>query len=203
LAQSLYRIKSERGTDGLSRFAEKLRVYDIADQDGIADWMRDEFPGLHYILSKAPPGEDKRNATFRGMYLTGDESLTSRDWIESNIRSKGPLGALYPTKTWTAPNTHGCLKEGDTPSWFFFLPCAGNDPDDPSKPGWGGCFTKSQNGWFRDNRLEGQDPRKSVSRYRPVFQADFAMRMSWCMEKCVHEFGPRGAKRACGSIGKR
>jgi hypothetical protein len=33
------------------------------------------------------------------MYLTGDESLTSSEWIEQHIRSKGPLGALYPTKT--------------------------------------------------------------------------------------------------------
>ena len=34
----------------------------------------------------------------------------------------GPLGALYPTSTWTAPNPHGTLKEGDTPSWLYFLP---------------------------------------------------------------------------------
>ena len=96
--------------------------------------MREEFPGLHYILSKAPAGRDKRQATFRGMYLTGDESLTSRDWVEDNVRSKGPLGALYPTKTWTSPNKHRCLKEGDTPSWFFFLPQGGNHPGDPTKP---------------------------------------------------------------------
>ena len=29
--------------------------------------------------------------------------------------------AQYPLKTWTDPNPHGCLKEGDTPSWFFFF----------------------------------------------------------------------------------
>ena len=120
LAQALFRVKKQRGSDGLATFVAKLRVYDIADQDGIADWMHDEFPGLYYILNKAPDGFDKRRATFRGMYLTGDESLTSRDWIDEHVRSKGPLGAFYPTKTWTAPNKHSCLKEGDTPSWFFF-----------------------------------------------------------------------------------
>ncbi len=121
LAQALWRTKSDRGAEGLRRFVKKFRVYDINDQDGIADWMRGEFPGMFYILAKAPSDEDKRLGTYRGMYLTGDESLTSRKWIDENVRSKGSLGALYPTKTWTAPNPHSCLKEGDTPSWFFFL----------------------------------------------------------------------------------
>ena len=119
-AQAMWRVKTDRGRRGFQEFASKFRVYDIADQDGIADWMRTEFPGMFYVLSKAREGSDKREATFRGMYLTGDPSLTSRDWIDTNVRNRGPLGALYPTRTWTAPNPHGCLKEGDTPSWFFF-----------------------------------------------------------------------------------
>ncbi|MCA9215257.1 MAG: DUF1593 domain-containing protein [Planctomycetales bacterium] len=182
LAQALFRVKHERGSDGLVTFSSKLRVYDIADQDGIATWMRGEFPGLYYILNKAPDGLDRRRATFRGMYLTGDESLTSRKWIDKHVRSKGPLGALYPTRTWTAPNKHGCLKEGDTPSWFFFLPSGGNDPNDPTKEGWGGKFVKSKDGWFCDVEVSDDfDPRTSVSKFRPQFQADFAKRMQWCV----------------------
>jgi hypothetical protein len=182
-AQALWQVRADRGTSGLAGFVKKFRVYDINDQDGIADWMRSEFPGLFYILSKAPPGHDKREGTYRGMYLTGDESLTSRDWIETNIRSTGPLGALYPTKTWTAPNRHSCLKEGDTPSWFFFLPLGGNDPADPSKTGWGGQYRKADDGWFRDDRSTGTDPRETVSRWRPDFQSDFARRMAWCRDR--------------------
>lgn len=122
--------------------------------------------------------------SFRGMYLTGDQSLTSREWIDRHVRSSGPLGALYPVKTWTAPNPHGCLKEGDTPSWFFFLPRGGNDPADPTKPGWGGQYRKTPEGWYRDDRSTGgTDPRESVSRWRPDFQQDFARRMSWCQGK--------------------
>jgi hypothetical protein len=183
LAQALWRVKRDRGDEGLAEFVARLRVYDISDQDGIAEWMRREFPGMQYILAKAPAGRDKREATFRGMYLTGDESLTSREWIEEHVRSKGPLGALYPTSTWTDPNPHGCLKEGDTPSWFFFLPRGGNDPSDPTKPGWGGQFERQADGWHRDlQRREGFDPRTTVSQWRPEFQADFAKRMSWCVE---------------------
>lgn len=182
--QALWRVKQDRGTDGLAAFVRKFRVYDISDQDGIAEWLLKEYPGMHYILAKAPEGRDKREGTYRGMYLTGDTSTTSHDWIEKHILNAGPLGALYPTKTWTAPNPHGCMKEGDTPSWFFFLPGGGNDPADPTKPGWGGTFQKSKDGSYRDIPRSGStDPRESVSRWRPAFQEDFAKRMSWCLSK--------------------
>jgi hypothetical protein len=182
LAQALWRVKQDRASAGLAAFVRKLRVYDIADQDGIADWIRAEFPGLYYILAKAPAGRDRRDAVFRGMYLTGDESLTSRAWLDEHVRRRGALGALYPTTTWTAPNPHGSMKEGDTPSWFFFLPFGGNDPADPAKPGWGGQFVRESDGWFRDPPAEaGKDPRESVSRWRPDFQRDFARRMAWCV----------------------
>ncbi|MHC4994116.1 MAG: DUF1593 domain-containing protein, partial [Planctomycetota bacterium] len=183
LAQALHRVQADRGADGFAQFTRKFRVYDIGDQDRIADWMRSQFPGLTYILAKAPPGQDKRNGTYRGMYLTGDESLTSRAWVDRNIRATGPLGALYPTKTWTKPNPHSCLKEGDTPSWFFFLPRGGNDPADPARPGWGGRFERQPDGWYRDlPARKGFDPRSTVSRWRPTFQADFAKRMGWRRE---------------------
>jgi hypothetical protein len=179
--QAMWSVKNGRDTAEWEAFVRKFRVYDIDDQDGIADWMRKEFPGMTYILAKAAKGRDKREGVYRGMYLTGDVSLTGKDWIEANIRSKGALGALYPTKTWTAPNPHGCLKEGDTPSWFFFLPAGGNDPKDPAKPGWGGRFEKQADGWYRDAPAEkGKDPREAVSRWRPDFQKDFAERMRWC-----------------------
>jgi len=181
LAQALWRIKSQQGDQGLAMFARACRIYDIADQDGLADWINEQFPGLFYILSRAPAGKDKREATFRGMYLGGDISSTSRAWVQANIRNQGPLGALYPLKTWTAPNPHGCLKEGDTPSWFFFLPRGGNQANDPTLPGWGGQFRLDQSGRYVDLAIAVQDPRQSVSRWREDYQRDFARRMAWCL----------------------
>lgn len=181
-AQALWRVKKDRGNDGLAAFVKKFRVYDIHDQDGIADWMRGEFPGMFYIFAGAYKGKDMREGTYRGMYLSGDESLTSRKWVDENVRSKGPLGALYPVDTWTAPNPNACLKEGDTPAWFFFLPQGGNDPADPTKPGWGGQFVKQEDRWYRDiPRTKDFDPRSPVSKWRPDYQKDFAKRMKWCL----------------------
>ncbi len=182
LAQALWRAKHDGGATRLAGFVRKFRVYDVGDQDGLADWMHGEFPGMWYLLARPPPGHDRREATYRGMYLGGDETLTRREWVELHVRSKGPLGALYPTNTWTAPNPHGCLKEGDTPSWFFFLPLGGNDPTDPAQPGWGGQYRRGVDGWYRDlPAREGSDPRETVSRWRPAFQRDFAERMAWCL----------------------
>ncbi len=181
LAQAFWRVRHDRGESGWRAFAAKLRVYDIADQDGLAGWIHATFPGLHYILTLGQADRDKRLATFRGMYLTGDESLTRRAWIEQHVAPAGALGSLYPRTAWTAPNPHGCLKEGDTPAWFFFLPVGGNDPADPAQPGWGGQFRREPDGWWRDLPATGNfDPRTTVSRWRPDFQADFARRLAWC-----------------------
>lgn len=186
LAQALWRVRADRGEKGLKEFAKRIRIYDIADQDGIADWILQEFPSLFYVLAKAPKGRDKREATFRGMYLGGDESLTSRKWIDENIRTgHGPLGALYPTRTWTAPNPHSAIKEGDTPSWFHFLSVGLSDPERPDWGGWGGRFQRNSDGVWRDahDTVDGvTDARTAVWRWRDAFQRDFEARMDWCVK---------------------
>ena len=137
LAQALWRVRNDRTPDQLKAFLGKLRVYAIGHQDNTGPWIIKEFPDLFYVLSKAPDGRDKREGGYRGMYLGGDESLTSRAWVDAHVRKDhGPLGALYPvTGLWTAPNPHATLKEGDTPSWFYFL---SNGLGDPDRPQWGG-----------------------------------------------------------------
>lgn len=185
LAQALWRVRTNRGPEGLRRFVAKLRIHDIADQDGIAAWMLSEFPGLFYVLNRAPQGQDKRKAVFRGMYLGGDESLVSRQWMQTHIRtSHGPLGALYPSKTWTAPNPHGAIKEGDTPSWFFFLSQGLQDPAHPEWGGWGGRFQRERDRIYRDAQDRvGQirSARATVWRWRHAYQADFQARLDWCV----------------------
>jgi hypothetical protein len=185
LAQALWRVREHRGAEGLRKFIAKLRVHDIDDQDRIVEWIWKEFPGLYYVLSKAPKGGDKRLGAYRGMYLGGDESLTSREWVEKNVRrDHGPLGALYPIQTWTAPNPHSTLKEGDTPSWFYFLRNGLNDPAHPGWGGWGGRFTNLVDRLYRDaHDTMGTitDARSTVSRWRSAFQREFQARMDWCV----------------------
>lgn len=185
LAQALWRVRQDRGADALRKFQSSLRVFDIDDQDKIHDWLFAEFPDVFYVLSKAPKGADKRLGAYRGMYLGGDESLTSLVWLDEHVRrNHGPLGALYPPKTYTAPNPNKALKEGDTPSWFFFLPIA---PGDAARPEWGGCggrYVRESRGLFRDAKDSNGDMSDAcfgVSGWRPAFQNKFAARMEWCV----------------------
>lgn len=184
LAQVLWRVRKDRGDEGLQSFLKNIRVYDIGDQDQIAEWMWKEYPIPFYILNFAPKGADKREGALRGMYLGGDQSLTSRDWMEKNIRTgHGPLGALYPPDTWTEPNPHGAIKEGDTPSWFYFLPHGLNEPAEPTWGCWGGRFRRIESGAYRDAADTVGDQthaRATVWRWRPHFQADFQARLDWC-----------------------
>ena len=186
LAQALWRVRADRGNVGLKQFIDRIRIYDIGDQDRIVEWMWAEFPGLFYVLGQAAKGRDKREAVYRGMYLGGDQTLTSGEWMETNIRQgHGPLGVLYPTRTWTAPNPYSAIKEGDTPSWFYFLPNGLNVPDQPTWGGWGGRFVQSSNHIYRDGRDTVDtttDGRCTVWRWRDAFQRDFQARMDWCVQ---------------------
>lgn len=181
LAQALWRVRNDRTPQELVAFLSRIRVFDIDDQDRVQPWIHENFPDLFYLLSKSQPGRDKREGAYRGMYFGGDESLTSLQWLDKHIRH-GPLGRLYPTETWTEPNPHGALKEGDTPSWFYFRPIALNDPAHPEWGGFGGRFKKAEGGLWRDvpDVIDDKsDPRASVWRWRDIFQRDFAARMAW------------------------
>ncbi len=92
LAQALWRVRHDRGADGLKRFISRLRVYAINHQDDTGPWIIENFPDLFYILARQPEGHDKREAAYRGMYLGGDESLTSRAWLE-RARAQEPRPA--------------------------------------------------------------------------------------------------------------
>lgn len=185
LAQALWRVRHDRSADELKKFVAKLRVYTISYQDDTGGWIADEFPELFYIASVVPPGRDKREAAYRGMYLGGDERLTSLAWLEEHVlRNHGPLGAMYPTRTWTAPNPHSALKEGDTPSWLYFLPISPGRPEHPEWGGWGGRFTKVAGNRYGDSAdtVDGKtDARASVWRWREAVQNEFQARMDWCV----------------------
>lgn len=191
LAQALWKVKNSRSAKEYNQFLSKIRVYEINDQDKIFKQMYGEHKVPFYVQAKAPEGVDKREGAYRGVYLGGDESLTSMAWLKENIlENHGPLGKLYPTKTWTAPNPHGVMKEGDTPSWFFFLENGLNVAEKPELGGWGGRFIKNGEGVYcdaTDNYNDKTEARATVYRWREDFQNDWAARMDWCV-KAFNEY---------------
>ncbi len=185
LAQALWKLKETTSSEQYRQTLNQLRIYDIADQDGIFEQISQNHAGLFYILNLAPEGRDRRESAFRGMYLGGNEDLTSLEWIQTHVSTQhGPLGARYPTQTWTAPNPHGVMKEGDTPSWFYFLDNGLHNPEQPSWGGWGARFQPHANGHYVDAIDTVNDissARATVWRWREDFQRAFAARMDACV----------------------
>ena len=141
LAQALMTARATRTPVELEAIVSKLRVYAIADQDDSGAWLRREFPSLLYIASPAPQnGEEYYLATWTGIsgdlfYKNApgaDFSTFTDQWINANIRSKGPLGKLYPYPC--------CIHEGDTPSFLNLIDNGLAGAMSPAYGGWGGRY---------------------------------------------------------------
>jgi hypothetical protein len=133
LAQALYKLKNTLPEKDLLKMVAKLRVYTISDQDDSGIWLRNNFPGLFFIVS---PGDDYGSATWSAInsFIEGiDNQKISNSWIYQNIQQNhGALGAAYPDVSWGM--------EGDTPSWLNLIPNGLSDPEHPEWGGWGGRY---------------------------------------------------------------
>lgn len=190
LAQALYKVRSKCRSEHFSMFLKKLRVYFIGKQDSSVDWIINEFPDLWKVVALDRQG-DKWESTYRGVFYGGNMDNTSKEWLTENILEANPLAAMYPTKSYTGGeerNPFGAMKEGDTPSWFFFLENNLNDPSDPTAGGWGGRFEKAAPNHFVDacDRIYDESvdsvsvsQRATIFRWREDFQNDFAARAAW------------------------
>ena len=203
LAQALWKIRATRSAEGLARAVSRLRVYTISDQDDSGPWLRQAFPDLFYIASPGfNDGGAYHHATWSG--ISGDHfharcdgadfSLVTNEWLEHNIRRKGPLGAEYPHWEY--------LMEGDTPSFLGLVNNGLNAPEHPDWGGWGGryeLYTPRRQKWHlqaetrpfwsdADDEVLGVDGRwhddnhATLWRWREAYQNDFAARMDWTIK---------------------
>jgi Cellulose-binding Sde182, nucleoside hydrolase-like domain/Cellulose-binding protein Sde0182, C-terminal domain len=209
LAEALMRVRDTRPPAAVAKFAAKLRVYSISDQDDAGPWIRREFPSLFYIVQPSTPtGGGYYYATWTG--ISGDiyyrngcgasmETVTNA-WLDRNIRSKGPLGKLYPKYLF--------IMEGDTPSFLGLIDNGLNSYRRPDWGGWGGRYIYRQpygethpiwtQGGDLFSRLTSQDTvrgpdgrectsdQATISRWRDAFQHDFAARMDWSVADYKH-----------------
>lgn len=196
LAQALWQVRATRSAAEVDQFVSRLRVYAISDQDTSGPWIRREFPGLFYIVN---PGNTFHKSTwigisgdrFHGRFAGGDYSLVTNEWIDRNIRNKGPLSEEYPNWKFQM--------EGDTPSFLYLVDNGLNAPEHPDWGGWGGryeLYTPRMQKWFyapetrpiwtdASDEVLGQDGEwhddqyATVWRWRGAFQNDFAARIGW------------------------
>lgn len=203
LAQALWKIRATRSPEALAKAVAKLRTYTISDQDDSGPWLRKEFPGLFYITSPGfNAGGAYHHATWSG--ISGDYfharcegadfTVVTNEWLDRNIRKKGPLGAEYPLWEY--------LMEGDTPSFLGLINNGLNAPERPDWGGWGGryeFYTPRPQKWHlypetrpfwsdADDEVLGVDGRwhddnhATIWRWREAYQNDFAARMDWTIK---------------------
>jgi hypothetical protein len=211
LAQALQSVRASRTADETDALVSKLRVYAISDQDDAGPWLRREFPNLRYIgMPSTQDGQEYYFATWTG--ISGDRfyknapgadfTTFSDQWVNANIRSRGPLGKLYPYPC--------CIHEGDTPSFLGLIDNGLASAMSPAWGGWGGRYVWRQPSgqprpfWTQggdsypgqpssrdtvvgvDGNAYTSDP-ATIWRWRTAFQHDFAARMAWTLAE------PRGA----------
>lgn len=209
LAQALIDMRRSNQPERMRSLISRVRVYSISDQDDAGPWIRREFPDLFYIVNPSRPnGENYYRATWTGIsgdlyYRNGegaDGSLVTNEWLDRNIRSKGPLGKAYPRFLF--------IMEGDTPSFLGLIDNGLNAFRRPDWGGWGGRYvflqpygethpiwTQGGDEFFRStsqDTVRGIDGETHVSdqasiwRWREAFQNDFAARMDWTIKDFAH-----------------
>lgn len=209
LAQALMHVRATRSREEVDQLVAKLRVYSISDQDDAGPWIRKEFPNLFYIVQPSTPtGGEYYYATWTGISgdayyrncAGADSSLVTNEWLDRKIRSKGPLGKLYPRFLF--------IMEGDTPSYLGLID---NGLDAYARPDWGGWggryifrqpYGETHPIWTQGGDLfsrvtsqdgvTGIDGRQYISdqatiwRWRAAYQNDFAARMDWTVNDYKH-----------------
>jgi hypothetical protein len=209
LAQALIDLRATKSPDEVSRLISRLRVYSISDQDDAGPWIRREFPELYYIVDPSRANsENYYHAAWTGIsgdvyYRNGegaDATTVTNEWLEENIRAKGPLGKCYPRFMF--------IMEGDTPSYLGLIDNGLNAYRHPDWGGWGGRYVylqpygESHPIWAQggdefaransQDAVVGVDGRTHVSdqatiwRWREAFQNDFAARMDWTIKDFAH-----------------
>jgi hypothetical protein len=189
LAQAIWKVSKTRTPKALAAFKAKIRVHACGDQDNTGFWLEKNHPDIFWIRNGLENWQEPYDRQIlRGMYQLGDESLMSVEWMDTHVRmNHGPLGTLYPPKTWSPPNN--AMKEGDTPTWFYLVPNGLGDPMEPTWGSWGGRFVKGPVRYEdAEDTLWGiTNERVCIARWRPHFQADFQARMDWCVKMLFRE----------------
>ena len=130
-----------------------------------------------------------------------DFTTFTDDWVNANIRSKGPLGKHYPMPC--------CIHEGDTPSFLGLINNGLASFMSPTYGGWGGRYVwRTSYGETRPFWTQGGDSfpgrdsssdtvigidgrsytsdQATIWRWRTAFQHDFAARMDWTVKDVGH-----------------
>ncbi len=159
---------------------KKARLFLILLQDTTYEsYIAPHWPQLITLLSTSfesigYPWKKRVPDPYRKYYLG--------EWMNENLLfDHGPLLKIYQDHLYGVERTTGdFISEGDSPAFMHVIPTGLRSFQDPSWGGWGGRFYRDDSLWR--SAPDDQDIFKSVYRWIPEYQRDFAARADWCTQ---------------------
>ena len=208
IARALKTIE-EQHPDKMAAVAKKIRFYFIWEQDNtyqayirprwgkynIPTIISDQFIALAYEHQRRAVPQEK-------------QPYFSAEWMNQNLRDRGPLLALYK-----AHDDGRFRSEGDSPAFLHTIPTGLRSMESPDWGGWGGRFVRVRDNtwldpvlepsyqypegrWFGNSawgrtRVKKELPNDAALtaylepqwRWIDALQNDFAARADWCVKE--------------------
>ncbi|MGD1891478.1 MAG: nucleoside hydrolase-like domain-containing protein [Cyclobacteriaceae bacterium] len=179
IARALKTIE-EKHPDRKQDVMEKARLFLILLQDSTyQNYIAPHWPELTTLLSTSfesigYPWKKRVPDSFRQYYLG--------EWMNEHLLyDHGPLLAIYQDHLYGDDRTNGdFISEGDYPAIMNRIPIGLRVDCNPTWGGWGGRFYLDDSLWR--SAPDDQDIFKSIYRWIPDYQRDFAARADWCVE---------------------
>lgn len=170
---ALWRFKTDYPQEFQEK-ASKVRVIAIDFQDEAGDWLVKRMPKVKVIRCNAFHMTWNYHSPEKPLEHNPHPQLMSERWLTESVKQgHGPLGAWYPQDN---------VSEGDTPAYLSFVDNGLKAYENYSLGGWGGRYRKLRDNYWMD-APDDRSEHKSLWRWIPAVQNDFAARMDWCVKR--------------------
>ncbi len=151
--------------------APKVRLITIDFQDEAGDWIVNNMPEIQIIRNNAFHMTWNYHSVDKPLPHNPYPNLMSKRWLYENVKTNhGPLGEWYPQDN---------ISEGDTPAFLNFINNGLKAYADYSLGGWGGRYNSVKGNYWMDAN-DDNNTHKTLWRWIPDLQNDFAARVDWC-----------------------
>ncbi len=178
IARALKTIE-EKHPERKAEVTQKAKLFLIMFQDSTYhNYIRHNWPGLTVIVSTA---FESIGYPWRKRVPMALQKYYKGEWMNENILfNHGELCNIYTERLYKPGRQTGdFISEGDSPSFMHEIPTGLQNIEHPSWGGWGGRFEKEEGIWV--SASDDGNKYKTIYRWIPAFQNDFAARADWCV----------------------
>lgn len=180
VAHALWKFR-ENDPEAFEKQAPKVRLITIDFQDEAGDWIVNNMPEIRIIRNNAFHMTWNYHSVEKPLEHNPYPNLMSKQWLYENVKTNhGALGAWYPQDN---------ISEGDTPAFLNFVDNGLKAYEDYSSGGWGGRYVSVRGNYWSDAQ-DDNNRHKTLWRWIPDVQHDFAARVDWCTKSYLEANHP-------------